>query len=144
MPDEESSIEGEESRDDSGQRIIFRRKGPQRQSTDEADRGPRKKKNPFDSKVGQQQLQRSLYSVFKAATWPLRSDAEFDESEFDESSKDLVDLVNRVFILRVFFNLIAPVSGVVSLKDQIRKLLDNRRSSAKPKPLYPEFEQVAS
>ena len=141
MAEDESNIEGEEGLDSSGQRLIFRRKGPARQSTtDDADRQPRKKKSQFDSKVGQQQLQRALYGLFKAATVPLRSTAEFDEDDFEESSKDLVDLVNRVFFLRIFFNIIAPVAGVVTLKDKIQRLVEGRRQKGKPN-LYAVEEQ---
>jgi hypothetical protein len=129
-----STIEGEQT----GERII-RRGRPQQQQSKRAS-----KKGSFDSPLGQQQLQRGLYSLFKAATIPLRSDAEYEESEFSEASKDLIDLVNRLIPLRFFFNFIAPLSAVIVLKDKVQRLLQQRKQKQQPEPMYPPSDQPTS
>jgi hypothetical protein len=129
-----TSIEGE----DTGEHIEFL---PKKQRTG-ADTQPRKAKTTFDNKVGQQQLQRGLYAMFKALAIPMRSTAEFEESEFAEASKDLFDLVNRLPFLRIFFNFIAPLSAVVTLKDKVQRLIECRKRKQPESMFGPETANV--
>lgn len=101
---------------------IKKRRGRQPGSTNKS------KEQKLDSPVSKSTLQHALYRIFQGlAKFPFKSDASFEEAEFEEAAKDMESLVNKVPPMRLFFNVIAPIVGIFSLVDKIEKLLAGRK-----------------
>ena len=99
-----------------------------------APRGSGSDKSKLESPVSQDAIKHALYRIFSTlARFPFRSTATFTEAEFSDAADDLWRLVNQVPPLRIFFNVIAPVIGVLGLADKVQKV----REGMPPKPPKP-------
>lgn len=103
---------------------------------------PGKPPSDLDAPISSEHVKHALYRVFSvAARFPFRSSATFEESEFIESANDLVLLVNKVAVLRIVFNVIAPIIGGFGLVEKVQRIKDGMpkkppKTSNGTEPLY--------
>ena len=107
-------------------------------------RGPNAEKgSKLESPVSQSAIQHALYRIFStAARFPFRSSATFTEAEFADAAEDLWNLVNKVSPLKIFFNVIAPVIGVLGLADKVQKVKEGMPAKQPKVSVYDNGAEV--
>jgi len=85
------------------------------------------------AKLTQTELQRALRWAFIGLSKLMRSDATWTQSEFEEESRAIIDLLNRFPVLRVIMRLLGPISSLGGFLDKYEKLKAAQRP-APPKP----------
>lgn len=93
-------------------------------------RGRRKtaeEKQWWEGPLRRNELSRTFFHSFRFIGKLIKSEADWDEDEFDEVSSDLVDLANKMPPVKFFFRVIAPIVSLSRLAEKIQKLIEGRK-----------------
>lgn len=80
----------------------------------------------MEGRLTKEDVRSRLLDVFESLSLAVGSNAQWDASEFDGMAANIVSLAERLPIIKLLFNLLAPFSIIAQAARKVRKLLQHR------------------